>query len=76
MRVMTLPLAVAAVDALAAVYFLGWALLLKRTGRARVLVVGLMLTVCAAFLAVVGWLHVDEQVPSLPPLPAAPGSSV
>lgn len=59
----------AAVDALAAMYLLAWAL---RRDRPAVLAVGVALVVCAAFLLVIGWPHPVEQLPPVGPGPGAP----
>ena len=72
---MTLPLTLAAIDAAVAAYLVGWALRRERRDRARVLVVGVVLAICAVFLAVVGWPNTAPTQPT-PPLAPAPGTPV
>jgi predicted PurR-regulated permease PerM len=71
----TLPLTLAAIDAAVAAYLVGWSLRRQRRDRARVLVVGVVLAICAVFLAVVGWPNTAPTQPT-GPLGPAPGPPV
>lgn len=67
-----MPLMHATIDVVVAVYLLVWAVRRKRRDKPLVLLVGVVLLVCAGFLAVVAW-PAAEPAHQLPPLePSTP----
>jgi lipid-A-disaccharide synthase-like uncharacterized protein len=67
----SVPLALAAVDAVGGLYLVVYAVRRERRDKPAVLVVGVFLLACAAALLVIGWPAGDAAPPpSPPPLPA------
>jgi hypothetical protein len=76
-RLMGLPQVLAAADAVAAIYLIAYGLRRERRDKARVLIVGGMLVVCAVALVVIGWPRSAEPQPTpAPPAPSGPATSV
>jgi cytochrome c oxidase assembly factor CtaG len=73
---LSVPLTLAAVDAVGGLYLVAYAIRRERRDKPAVLVVGVFLLACAAALLVVGWPAGEVPPPSPPPLPAPTGEPV